>query len=987
MEPQHRHVDVGTNLEGIVSTGDDATNIIANYNYPLPKPSSTVWPGGVGRLSPHPLAASQFVGRERELAELETAMRSGTGLIAQTVAGLGGIGKSALAHRYAELSQGEHAPIWWITAENPDQIESGLAALASRIVPELATAPPSVAAAWARIWLSSHEGWLLILDNAYIASGVEQLISELPNGAFLITSRQASGWQGVVGQPLMLGVLSPEEAVELLRRSSGRSDLVGAEAATLCRILGYLPLALRQAGAYIEQAAIAVGEYLALLAARPAETFRAAAVGTHEDRTIAATWTVTLERIAENDPLACDVFRILAWCAPDDIPRALLAPLADEARISAATGLLNAYKMIDLANGAISVHRLIQDVYRTPDDSNRHRSAKSVALAREQAVALLDQALSERRAATQLPWQQILPHIDAIAKNTPASDASQRMIQLLADTVEFMYDRELEHRTVNLCRRVLDFRQKTLGPDHDDTFAALNRLASACSRSDRLEEAIGLLRSGADRNDQLYGPSHPNTLAFRANLANALGDAGHPEQALEIYTELVDLFRQTKGPVNPDTFAARINLASMVRQVRDTGEAIAILESALADSRRALGLDHPVVLAAQHELATALLSHGNADQAVTELQSTLRARKRLLGSDHPATLRTKNELAHAYRAAGHPEAAVAILQENLESHRQVLGTDDKSTTLTSYDLALSLSEAGDHDRAVALHEAVLTNYLQSLGPNDPTTLKAKRGLATALTMAGDSDQATVLLRETVADLTRVLGPDHKTTLAARESLARAYCVSRDMDRGINLYRVLEADCRQMLGPGDQLTTHVQQCLEMSLDLVKVRSLSFDIWESKPPPVPGTTSGQLPDQRDYLEILLSTAVQEARNVFKTNGKIPEQITAYRYPESRPAVRLNNDTPNSSFMYSTNKHVAITGLFGKFGAECGLWTRQRRQESRSPGTFGETILVSVLWPSKSLRATKSMTVDPETGALSPAESTDFDLDWIEQLILRA
>jgi hypothetical protein len=82
-----RRVETGTN-HGIISLGDDATNTIYNYNCPLPSASSTPWPGGPGRLSPVPVTAEYFVGREQELRDLHAIMRSGPGLIAQASPGL-----------------------------------------------------------------------------------------------------------------------------------------------------------------------------------------------------------------------------------------------------------------------------------------------------------------------------------------------------------------------------------------------------------------------------------------------------------------------------------------------------------------------------------------------------------------------------------------------------------------------------------------------------------------------------------------------------------------------------------------------------------------------------------------------------------------------------------------------------------------------------------------------------------------------------------
>lgn len=370
------------------------------------------------------------MGRERELHDLHTAMRSGTGLIAQTVAGLGGVGKSALACRYAQMRQDAYSPVWWITADSPDRIEAGLAALAVRMVPELNSAPLPDAAAWARSWLACHDGWLLVLDDVAAPADVQELIGSLGGaGRFLITSRLAEGWQDLVDRPVTLGAMPAEDATELLRRSSGRADL--PDAARLSGRLGHLPLAVAQAGAYLSQTGISVGEYLDLLDDSSAETFRHAAAGTPEDRTIAAVWTVTLDRIAAQDALALEVFRTLAWFAPDGIPRGLLTPMADQGPLVHALGLLRAYRMANAVGGSLSVHRLVQEVFRTPDAAIRHRDDEAVARARVRAVDLLHRARPRSTPGwrpgsgscrTPTPWSRTRPR----RRTTPRRPASSR---------------------------------------------------------------------------------------------------------------------------------------------------------------------------------------------------------------------------------------------------------------------------------------------------------------------------------------------------------------------------------------------------------------------------------------------------------------------------------------------------------------------------------------------------------------------------------
>ena len=241
-------------------------------------------------------------------------------------------------------------------------------------------------------WLAAHQGWLVILDNVTGPADIAPLLARVPAGRYLITSRRAAGWHATA-VPVRLDVLDPAEAAGMLTAILTHEeprDLDGA--AELCAELGYLPLAIEQAGAYLAQAGATPQEYLDLLARYPAAMYQASAEGGDAARTIARIWAVTLDQLAD-DPLAGQVLRILAWYAPEGIPRALLDGLASPPELLKAVGRLAAYSMLTADTGTLAMHRLVQAVTRTPDSGDPHRSQQAIDDARDRATRQLAAAL------------------------------------------------------------------------------------------------------------------------------------------------------------------------------------------------------------------------------------------------------------------------------------------------------------------------------------------------------------------------------------------------------------------------------------------------------------------------------------------------------------------------------------------------------------------------------------------------------------------
>ncbi|MEV0167593.1 tetratricopeptide repeat protein [Nonomuraea fuscirosea] len=521
-----RSLAVGGDLNGIASTGEGATNVLIQADQASVLPAEAFIRMAdlppPPRLTNVPLHTGLFVGRVQALARLDEALEGPGGAVVQAVHGLGGIGKSTLAAQWAATrGAARHCPIWWITADNAAGIDAGLAKLATALQPALSNVLPLEALKEQALqWLASHEGWLVVLDNVDNPADVQPLLARAPHGRFLITSRRATGWHRLA-TPIALDVLDQAEAVELLSgilTHGGERDLTGID--ELCTELGGLPLAIEQAGAYMTQADLTPGEYAALLADHPGTMYRGRAEGTDPARTVARVWHVTLDRLAD-DPLPGRILRILAWYAPDDIPRALLGHLFSGPELISAVGRLAAYSMITVRRDTLAVHRLVGAVARTPDPDDPHRRPEDIAEAREQAATALTRALPDRKEFGLWPvWRILLPHVDAVthqAEPQPGSFLHLLMKEalLLRITLHAVAGK-IEDR-----QRALSESVRDLGEDHPDTLTARDALAYGYEYVGEWDHSIPLHERNLEARLRLLGPDHPDTVRSRRDLTDA----------------------------------------------------------------------------------------------------------------------------------------------------------------------------------------------------------------------------------------------------------------------------------------------------------------------------------------------------------------------------------------------------------------------------------------------------------------------------------
>ena len=195
--------------------------------------------------------------------------------LSQAIAGLGGVGKTQTAVEYAYRHRDQYRAVLWVRADpgwdRPDlgtNLVSGYRELAKVLgLPEKDARDSNEVVAAVRRWLGREPNYLLILDNADDPALVKDYLPPDPKGHVLLTSRAEIFDVLGVRKSIELPVLMPDEALEfLVKRTDRQGPLDPAEeeaARTLAEKLGYLPLALEQAAAYMVEHRESFSVYLA----------------------------------------------------------------------------------------------------------------------------------------------------------------------------------------------------------------------------------------------------------------------------------------------------------------------------------------------------------------------------------------------------------------------------------------------------------------------------------------------------------------------------------------------------------------------------------------------------------------------------------------------------------------------------------------------------------------------------------------------------
>ena len=226
-----------------------------------------------------------FTGREDLLTQLATALKSGTTTaLTQAITGLGGIGKTHLAIEYAYQHHQDYQAVFWVRADTRENLVSDFASMARELqLPEKDAKELQQTVVAVQAWLRTHAGWLLILDNADDLALARDFLPPSYGGQVLLTTRAQA--MGRLAQRIEVDTMPQEVGILFLLRRAGLLAPEGLleqaspqdrkQADELVQELGGLPLALDQAGAYMEETPCSIDEYLRLYRTRRAALLKA----------------------------------------------------------------------------------------------------------------------------------------------------------------------------------------------------------------------------------------------------------------------------------------------------------------------------------------------------------------------------------------------------------------------------------------------------------------------------------------------------------------------------------------------------------------------------------------------------------------------------------------------------------------------------------------------------------------------------------------
>lgn len=290
----------------------------------------------------------------------------------------------------------------------------------------------------------------------------------------------------------------------------------------------------------------------------------------------------------------------------------------------------------------------------------------------------------------------------------------------------------------------------------------------------RFEEATIYLSMTKDTLVQLLGYEDEKTMSAMLGLAGTLWGLGRLEEAISLQKRVLEARSKVFGPQNRQTLLVMDQLGKSYWLNGQYHEALSIQQLTTDHMKEALGPDHDDTLAALDNFGVTLGSWHRYQESERIHREVFLSRQKRLGATNLETLTTMNNLAMALLSLGRPEEGKVIMQKVFEQRKLQLGKEHPWTLWALCNLSKINTELGLLREAEFMLVDGIAAGKRSLGESHLGVLMGIGELARVYARQNRFDEAQELTVEMIQKLEEARGREHPDTVYAMWKLAFIY---------------------------------------------------------------------------------------------------------------------------------------------------------------------------------------------------------------------
>lgn len=774
---------------------------------------------------PHHLKNKNFVGRDTFIADLNHHVHTAVSNRIFAIHGMAGIGKTQIVYEYIRTFKDQYDLIYWMSAEDETLALKDFIGLGEKL--KLPIDPDQEQRSNLELvknWLGANERWLLVFDNMDDPKLLQTFLPDEVRGNILLTSRNPN-WMHAA-EPIELGLLDPDYSALYLQQRSGVSD--PAAALQLANLLGNLPLALEQAGAYIEATRCSLADYIEEYNKYKSKLLQLFQPYNYNFTVVKVT-ELALERIRDSKPDALCLLNAMSFLHPEDIPKDLFVqddtdlelehyPIRDSLTLNSYIYELRRFSIIHADQASLSMHRLIQEIVRAGLPESQQRETLRLVL------RLLETSTSkcnETELEITASGERLVPHLVRATEHALQMDQfTDQAIDLMTFLGQYFTLTSNYEKAIHVYEETIDWVKKSLGEQYEgliDPYSGLAftyyRMAQYAKSESLYQQALQLIsRSKASNEYATY--NHYGLLLLKTNR--------FPE-ARTFFIQALRGSRKKFGKKSLQTVNINGNYAELLLRLDQNERGLEILNQNIKLLQDLYSDKHPSIATCHILLGQAYSNLHRFNEQEQHCRLALGMDEELFGREHPKVATDCNNLGLALINQEQYDEALAYFKRCYRIDRQYLDMDHPKIAVRLCNVGLAYNHKGKHRLAIKFYRKSLAINQKAFPDGSLEAATQLVNIGTAYQSLGKTTEAIEYLEQGLAMEKKFYKSDHSELAKSYLNLGFSYCMTRlpfYLDKAVTYFNKALRIYEKKLAPGHPLIKQAVECLLVAYELQK-----------------------------------------------------------------------------------------------------------------------------------------------------------------------
>ncbi|PTB49647.1 hypothetical protein M431DRAFT_486642 [Trichoderma harzianum CBS 226.95] len=568
--------------------------------------------------------------------------------------GLGGSGKTQIALDYAYRRSHEDpaCDIFWVHADNETSFARDYQRIARTLNLDYKVNGEELFLTVCDL-IGSLQRWLLILDNVDdltlfgvdVGGQIKSLFEYIPHGpegTVLWTSRDEQ-IVSLVGplRGVQVSHMLIEEAESLLamtRREDIRADEI-EEAKLLLQELQWLPLAISQAGTYMQRTSTPIKKYLSKLLEGKSrwDVLKQSQHDRHRrpnvSNSVLETWNISISHIRKESEITYKVLHTIAYLDSERIPLSFILAASSDNKPEKETpshseeevlkviiprlkdfSFISERKEENCDEPSFDMHKLVQYAIRYQLNTDDFTLETYFATAALRVVTSLFP--KEITIETMRLCEKYATHAIQVSCWADLSENVTTTSSFLIDVTKYFVYCGAKRKGEYMAKRAFDLLKNNTGKTHSlNMIGVLHDIIYMKICQERWEEAERMTLGTVAGLEQVFGKNNFIAIATSGILVSIYRYQGRYKEAEELQIKTLHYRQKFYGWEDKSTIDAMAELASIYKDQKRYDEAQKLKIKTLALYSEVLGERHPETLEAMESLAETYILAGNSKEA------------------------------------------------------------------------------------------------------------------------------------------------------------------------------------------------------------------------------------------------------------------------------------------------------------------------------------------------------------------------------------